>query len=41
MEINYDILIVSHQKDFNKIKFIVENCEKNLKFNNYTNKMNI
>jgi hypothetical protein len=35
MEINYDILIVSHQKDFNKIKFIVENCEKNLKFNNY------
>jgi len=29
---NYDIVIVSHEKDFNNIKFIVEYCEKNLKF---------
>jgi len=29
---NYDIVIVSHEKDFNNIKYIVENCEKNLTF---------
>jgi len=28
----YDIVIVSHEKDFNNIKFIVEYCQKNLKF---------
>jgi hypothetical protein len=26
----YDIVIVSHEKDFNKIKYVVENAEKNL-----------
>ena len=29
---NYDIVIVSHEKDFNNIKFIVEYSQKNLKF---------
>jgi hypothetical protein len=29
---NYDIVIVSHEKDFNNIKFIVEYSEKNLNF---------
>jgi len=29
---NYDIVIVSHEKDFNNIKFIVEYAEKNLVF---------
>ena len=29
---NYDIVIVSHEKDFNNIKFIVEHSQKNLKF---------
>ena len=29
---NYDIIIVSHEKDFNNIKYIVEHCDKNLKF---------
>jgi hypothetical protein len=29
---NYDIVIVSHEKDFNNIKFIVEFSQKNLKF---------
>lgn len=28
----YDIVIVSHEKDFNNIKFIVEYSQKNLKF---------
>jgi len=28
----YDIVIVSHEKDFNNIKFIVEYAEKNLTF---------
>jgi hypothetical protein len=28
----YDIVIVSHEKDFNNIKHIVEHCEKNLEF---------
>jgi hypothetical protein len=30
---NYDIVIVSHEKDFNNIKFIIEYSQKNLKFN--------
>jgi hypothetical protein len=29
---NYDIVIVSHEKDFNNIKFIIEHSQKNLKF---------
>lgn len=29
---NYDIVIVSHEKDFNNIKFIVEYAHKNLRF---------
>lgn len=29
---NYDIVIVSHEKDFNNIKFIVEFSQKNLNF---------
>ena len=29
---NYDIVIVSHEKDFNNIKYIVEHCDKNLEF---------
>jgi len=29
---NYDIIIVSHEKDFNNIKYIVEYCDKNLEF---------
>jgi len=29
---NYDIVIVSHEKDFNNIKFIIEYAQKNLKF---------
>lgn len=29
---NYDIVIVSHEKDFNNIKHIVGHCDKNLKF---------
>lgn len=29
---NYDIVIVSHEKDFNNIKYIVEHCDKNLDF---------
>jgi hypothetical protein len=29
---NYDIVIVSHEKDFNNIKFIIEYSQKNLKF---------
>lgn len=29
---NYDIVIVSHEKDFNNIKFIVEYSQKNLTF---------
>lgn len=29
---NYDIVIVSHEKDFNNIKHIVEHCEINLNF---------
>ena len=29
---NYDIVIVSHEKDFNNIKYIVEYCDKNLNF---------
>jgi hypothetical protein len=29
---NYDIVIVSHEKDFNNIKHIVEHCDKNLNF---------
>lgn len=29
---NYDIVIVSHEKDFNNIKHIVEHCDRNLKF---------
>jgi hypothetical protein len=29
---NYDIVIVSHEKDFNNIKYIVEHCNKNLNF---------
>jgi hypothetical protein len=28
----YDIVIVSHEKDFNNIKFIVEHAQKNLEF---------
>jgi len=28
----YDIVLVSHEKDFNNIKFIVENASKNLDF---------
>jgi hypothetical protein len=28
----YDIVIVSHEKDFNNIKYIVEHCNKNLTF---------
>jgi hypothetical protein len=29
---NYDIVIVSHEKDFNNIKHIVEHCDRNLEF---------
>jgi len=29
---NFDLVIVSHEKDFNNIKFIVEFCEKNIGF---------
>lgn len=32
MKMNYDIVIVAHEKDFNNIKFIVEHSEKNLEF---------
>lgn len=30
MEKKYDIVIVSHEKDFNKIKYVVEHADKNL-----------
>lgn len=32
---NYDIVIVSHEKDFNNIKFIIKYCELNLKCESY------
>lgn len=32
---NYDIVIVSHEKDFNNIKFIIKHCESNLKCDSY------
>lgn len=31
----FDIVIVSHEKDFNNIKFIIDQCEKNLTCESY------